>query len=329
MSGAGLYSLRKKNGVSLYTKPTTPNTESPPILPPQTQSILYAISDLGAKRYFQATGFEFCTALNNATFDSLAVINEWGDVTIAKRNPFMHEFTEYIDRHARRIMLLLYGRNQFLEAQELSRFACYAAADGANSVANLSDTRILSVVDPINYMAPILPLIRPSISRIPAPRRKYKLAYLIMAHGDETVLNNLRTLIESLDDGSAIFLIHLDPDAELLHQHLMGYIQEREKSLNVLNFRDNPVRQPGNIFLSSYRYSGLYGHAGQVWMQLSGFFELVDLAEWERVINLSAFDAPLRKSREVARVLARPENRGNEFIAHWGDFLKTATDLQI
>ncbi|KAI8848114.1 hypothetical protein BC829DRAFT_490264 [Chytridium lagenaria] len=277
LSGAGLYSLRKKTSSPSGYDPVY--LDSPPILSASAQTVMTTIAALGSQRYFTATGFEFCTALNNATFDSLAVISEWGDVTIAKRNPNMQEFTEFIDRHARRIMLMLYGRNQFLEAQELSRFACYAAADGANSVANLS------------------------------PRRHYKLAYLIMSHGDDTVLKNIRTLLDSLDDGSAIFLIHLDPDADTLHQSLLTYIQEREKTLK---------NTPGNIFLSSFRYSGLYGHAGQVWMQLSGYFELMDLADWESVINLSAFDVPLRKSREIARVLARPENKGNEFIAHWG-----------
>ncbi|KAJ3085789.1 hypothetical protein HDU96_005272, partial [Phlyctochytrium bullatum] len=46
----------------------------------------------------------------------------------------------------------------------------------------------------------------------------------------------------------------------------------------------------------------------------------MDLADWEYVVNLSAFDVPLRKGREVWRVLDLPQNRGNIYMAHWGDF---------
>ncbi|KAJ3104680.1 hypothetical protein HDU97_008956 [Phlyctochytrium planicorne] len=329
LSGAGLYNFQNAPNRPMFSRPQKDYANLPPILPPKQMKILSGITKLGANRYFQAKGFEFCTALDGAWFDSLTVINEWG-VSVAKRNPSMKEFVGFIDKNARRIMLLIYGRNQFLETQELSRFSCYAAAEGWNSVANISDTRLLHMVDAATYLGPIIPTIKPSKSRITGLRRRYKIAYLIMTHGDETVVENVKTLVDELDDGSAIFLIHVDPDSEILNQHLLKFIREREEYIRRRNRArrtdDQPVNddEPGNIFMAVYRYSGLYGHAGQVWMQLSGFFELYDLAEWDYVINLSAFDVPMRKSREIARFLDLEDNRGKEFIASWGDFQEMA-----
>ncbi|KAI9349295.1 hypothetical protein DFJ73DRAFT_834136 [Zopfochytrium polystomum] len=71
--------------------------------------------------------------------------------------------------------------------------------------------------------------------------------------------------------------------------------------------------------MAQFRYKGMWGHISLVLMQLSGYWELLDLADWDYVINLSAVDYPLRTSREIVRVLDLPETRGRLWIEAWVD----------
>ncbi|KAI8839903.1 hypothetical protein BC829DRAFT_403666, partial [Chytridium lagenaria] len=147
--------------------------------------------------------------------------------------------------------------------EHVRRYACYAAADGANSFANLTSTRFLYQVDPASYNTEMLPAVRSStsgVTPIPGARRKYKIAYLLMVDGDESLIT--KHSIEEL-------------------------VSQRDTALG-----DNA---PGNVFMAKKTYDGMWGHISLVWMQLNGYWELMELADWEYVINLS--------SREVYRVL--------------------------
>ncbi|KAJ3106002.1 hypothetical protein HDU97_007186 [Phlyctochytrium planicorne] len=114
-----------------------------------------------------------------------------------------------------------------------------------------------------------------------------EVAYLLMIHGDESIVENVKYLVEALDDASAIMLIHVDLRYQHLYDTVSNYISEREVRMNERSL---------------------------VWIELSGFWELMDLAEWKHVINLSAMDLPLRKSKEIGRILGMPKNSGNDFI---------------
>ncbi len=57
--------------------------------------------DISNIRYFTARGFDYCSMLNDATFDALV---HWHPLngSVAERNPRMDEFTALIDGVARR-----------------------------------------------------------------------------------------------------------------------------------------------------------------------------------------------------------------------------------
>ncbi|KAI8839607.1 hypothetical protein BC829DRAFT_492792 [Chytridium lagenaria] len=258
-----------------------PPTKSPPSLP-SSQGIF---STMG--RYFRVFGFDTCRSLNNATFDALAYIHEWG-CTVAERNPTMAEF-------------------------DLNRLICYSIADGANSFMNLTDSKLLRRVDPVNYLTPIIPSVKPTPSIIPGPRRKYKVAYLLMVHGEPKMLENVVELIDQLDDGSALILIHVDQKWKLLHSLIATYIDQREASINA-KLRPNDPPEPCNVYMAKHRFDGLWGHSSLVRMQLSGFWELLDLADWER-------------SREIYRVLEMEKHRGHNWIEHWDDNVESASRI--
>ncbi|ORY33632.1 hypothetical protein BCR33DRAFT_791425 [Rhizoclosmatium globosum] len=301
------------------------------------------VTSTASKLHFRAHGFEFCHNLNNATFNLDTVLYNWKSSSpkrISELNPTVSEFASFIDTKAKDIISLIELRfpGDF-EEEQTRRLACFIAAEGSNPLANLSDTRLINMIDRLAYFKEILPAIqsRSLPARIPSPqevrnikdralyrhlksdgsKRKYKLAYLLMIHGDITTMPDVRQLIEELDDGSAVFLIHVDKKSEDLKAAVIDMIASREKALKSQLKKTNgeinswdPTDVPGNVFMTSKSYEISWGHGSLMWCQLNGFWELLDLAEWEYVINLSASDYPLRKSREIAHILSQPKYKG-------------------
>jgi hypothetical protein len=54
---------------------------------------------VGENRLFTASGFQFCTILNGATFDALVDIKDFG-ASVAEKNPDWSEFLNIIDSRA-------------------------------------------------------------------------------------------------------------------------------------------------------------------------------------------------------------------------------------
>ncbi|KAJ3195497.1 Xylosyltransferase 2 [Irineochytrium annulatum] len=290
---------------------------------------------VAGSRYFKAYGFSVCPTLDNSTFDAMTYIHPWGS-TIAARNPTMAEFVELLDVLAVNLTQMLnlrYDRilqkHNFVR-QDLRRLVCYAVSDGANSFTNFTDTRLVHRFDPVNYLKPIIPAVKATKSLIPGPKRKYQIAFLIMCHGD--TFENVRELIEQLDDGSALILIHVDgkalvpPVNSYLHGNLTDYVRHREKQMNA-KLRPGETPVPGNVFMAKTRFEGLWGHSSLVRMQLSGFWELADLGDWDYVINLSAEDFPLRRPREIYRVLQMEKHKGSNWLEHWDDNSESAARI--
>ncbi|KAJ3094880.1 Xylosyltransferase 2 [Phlyctochytrium planicorne] len=274
-------------------------------------------------QFFRAYGFQFCTMLNEATFNGIVEISKFGG-SVADVNPKMSAFTEMIDEEARKARDRLVMEHSFFDKEDVKRFACYATAEGNNAVANLTSSRLLHTIDPKIYLNPVLPALETTkVSRIPGPRRKYRLAYLLMVHGDPESLKSIKTIVEALDDGSSILLIHVDGGSERLYEAVESWLAQRDDDIGqrwqqkFANDTNNNIKPSGNVYLARYRYIGQWGHISLVWMQLSGFWELQDLADWDYVINLSGSDYPLRASREIHRVLSLQHNAGKNFIEFW------------
>ncbi|KAJ3216119.1 Xylosyltransferase 2 [Dinochytrium kinnereticum] len=286
------------------------------------------LTALETSRYFRMAGFEYCKILNNASFDALATFTGNGvgtpfkdGTTIASTNPDVLTLIKMIDARAR-ILAASLEKYRAFRIEHVRRFACYAAGDGANSFANLTSTRFLYQVDPATYLTEMVPAIRPNtagVNVIPGPRRKYKLAYLLMVDGDESLITNIRILLDNLDDGSAIILIHVDEKSRELRAAIDELVAERDATLGRSG--------PGNVFISKKTYDGMWGHVSLIFIQLNGYWELMELADWEYVINLSAFDFPLRASREVYRVLNQSSNRGKLWIEYWDDDTATTSRM--
>jgi hypothetical protein len=191
----------------------------------------------------------------------------------------------------------------------VKRLACYTAGEGQTVVANLTYNRLLQEVHPVNYFKDILPTIIPNPT---ADKKRYKLAYLLMAH-DKNGFPALIKLLDLLDDGDAIILIHIDArsNSDSLFNSIDEYVEERKLS-----------RPNSAIFMAHHRIANIWGHISLVLTQLSGFWELLDLADWDYIINLSNYDYPLKKNSQIHKYLTQPQYKDQNFIEYWQDTCK-------
>ncbi|KAJ3328051.1 hypothetical protein HDU76_010676 [Blyttiomyces sp. JEL0837] len=392
----------KNNHLNLDQEPVSGNLDKPLFGNWEAAAVRSAVE----YRYMPLVGFEFCKILNNATFDTFTHIFSMGN-SLAAINPVLEDVVTMVDRQALMVYDKLVKESPGLDKKSLHRFACYIAAEGSNALVKLSRTKFLHSVDPHNYFSPVLKTIhpKPNLHAAVIQSRPYRIAYLMMIHGNGDALQNVKEIVEELDDGSAIFLIHVDASYEKLWVMTREWIRERNRKIHeqrvaeararerkrmkkmaaqngkagngagggdgrMLKPRDgdredsdgnadgmieneavdgndenmlvrrstsgdsssngageNIVFEPGNVFLAKHRIVGAWSHISLVWMELSGYWELLDMAKWDIVINLSAQDFPFRRSREIHRFLTTGANKGLNMIQHWQMSIEIAERL--
>lgn len=209
-------------------------------------------------RYFSASGFQFCYELNESILDSLVVIKALKG-SVAKVNPDTSTFVNLIDLRAYEIYRSIARKLNDKSNVGSRRLACYMAAEGYSSYAGLSHDRLLYRLNPVNYFKAVLPAIIANISPIKGPRKKFKIAYLLMIH-DHGGFNHAIKLLDILDNGSSITLIHVDrqKSSEILHESMQKWINQREK-------------ENSNIYSAENRYHNIWGHISLVFTQLSNY----------------------------------------------------------
>jgi hypothetical protein len=262
---------------------------------------------MGEFRFFVATGFQFCQTLNNASFDSLVQIRPLRG-SVAEINPDISTFINIIDSRAFGIYRAMLRKNENADPIDVRRVACYTAAEGNSAFANLTEVRLLSKIDPVNYFKSVLPAIIAEPTNSPYIRKRFKLAYLLMIHELNGHLH-AENLLSILDDGDAIILIHVDARAksQQLYNIMQLWINNREKDIG---------RVP-NIYLSKTRFGNIWGHISLVFTQLSGFWELLDMADWDFLINLSNYDYPIKSNAIIHKILSQPLYQNHSWIYYW------------
>ncbi|ORY28364.1 hypothetical protein BCR33DRAFT_793396 [Rhizoclosmatium globosum] len=296
-----------------------------------------------SKLHFKADGFKYCYNLNNATFNLDSVIHNWPNTPpqrISEINPTTQQFTEFIDERAKKMYntIMKIHKGAFVKEQT-RRLMCYMAAEGSNALANLTDSRLVHEIDRVAYFSSFLPAIVPPTLpvSIPTPdsindpkerkryrhlrkdgsKRKYDLAYLIMAHGNMSRIQSIETLV---DEKESLPLMKAVKDfIAKREQAVNDFIKSQKLSIDAWDDAD----VAGNVFMAATPFEVSWGHGSIMWSQMNGFWELLDLADWKHIINLSSQDYPLRASREIARILNQPKFDGFNFldtgllILHW------------
>lgn len=256
------------------------------------------------------SGFQFCNILDGSSFDSLLWIRPLGG-SLAEINPGISTFINIIDDTAYRIFRSILRQNKNSNENEVKRIACFLAAEGNSVKAHLTEARLLIQLDPVTYFKSVLPAIIPRSSSLKGDRQHFKIAYLLMLH-DMHGYDQAVGLLKLLDDGEAIIMIHIDKRCESLSllARLKEYLFIREKEL---------VDRFPNVYFAERTFSNAWGHSSLIFTQLSGFWELIDMADWDFIINLSNYDYPLKNNSVIHDILSRDEYKDKNWIEYWED----------
>ena len=267
-----------------------------------------------SNRYRVIKELDFCQHLNGAVVDTFTLLHFSSDDSEMTSKPLISRIAHLLDTTASKTYQSIFDYYADVNPIEAKRYACYASLEGSNPNTNLSDSRYLVKIPAKNYFGNILPSMIPSFSIIHEPRRKYKLAYLISMK-ELYGIHQLKLLLKILDDSHAIFLIHVPINEESLFISVSSYVKERDP------------KGTGNVFIAKHRYPYTFGHINQVFLELSGFWELFDLADWDYVINLSNFDWPLRHNQDIHKLLMN--NPGYSYLDMFQDTSKSMAFCNI
>ncbi|KAJ1567326.1 hypothetical protein HK405_006361, partial [Cladochytrium tenue] len=108
----------------------------------------------GQRRLWKLGGFTFCTMLEDSMADSYAPIATLNGSSAAEVGLTAETLVKGIDQTAKEVYDRILNFNGRLVRQDAHRFACYAAADGANSAASLTTSRLVVDFDRIAYHTP-------------------------------------------------------------------------------------------------------------------------------------------------------------------------------
>ncbi|KAI9207406.1 core-2/I-branching enzyme-domain-containing protein [Polychytrium aggregatum] len=287
------------------------SAELQPIFDEDTARVL---REAERRHIFVARGFKFCSMLDGASFDGMAYLRPFNG-SVADTTPTMKEFCNLIDTKAQELYNYVRAHYHNVFPSDGKRLACYSAAEGSNTIVNFSQKPLLLSINPIHYFKPVIPALVPHESVIPGPRRKYKIAYLLMVHEISGFIQ-LKSLIDKLDDGDSITLIHIDARSKELRSKVQAWLASRPGGL-----------KEGNVFIAQYSFKNVWGHISLVFTQLSGFYELLDLADWDYVINLSNYDWPLARNEVIHKTLRDDAMKHRIKDANWIEYWPETDDL--
>jgi hypothetical protein len=122
-------------------------------------------------------------------------------------------------------------------------------------------------------------------------RKKYKIAYLLLAHEN---FDALVRVVQSLYTEEGFFLIHVDASNPDLDRRIRSWLLAN----------DDEIRKNGrNIQVFEKPFPMQWGGCSIVFAQLEGFYRLLDTADWDYVINLSVYDYPLMSTAAMHHFL--------------------------
>jgi hypothetical protein len=219
--------------------------------------------------------FQNCTMLNNSTF---------------------HDHPRRVDEIAYEIALK-YGKTD-MDLRSLERFACYMAASGSNEFNSKPGS--LAHVNPSIYFSDLTLTQNAAVaetlksSRCPPERKRYKIAFLLLVHKD---LAQIKELLHQMYSPDGMYIFHVDFDHPELEQQIREWIQTDELFVHC------------NAFVLSNSKRVLWGDISIVMAQLEGFFQALYLAEWDYIVNMSAYCFPLKSVDEMHSYLSSQKDK--------------------
>ncbi len=138
-------------------------------------------------------------------------------------------------------------------------------------------------------------------------QRPPSLAFVIMVHSDfET---RLPKLLENIYDSQNLYMIHVDRS--------VSFYAWTWATQFVSNF--NKQHLVNNVYIVRDRFAGAWGSISLVYQEMASVIRLLELDNdgkynWTHVINLSAFDFPIKPITKLERFLHSEPNIRLNFI---------------
>lgn len=190
-----------------------------------------------SKRYLTLYHFRFCNCLDDSLFDGMAHVY-YINGSISTQNPYIDAMSKLIDEAAKNLTISIVSKFPHLNEWHLLRYACYTAAVGTSPALKLSKTPFIKDFHIRNFLKDIMPTLNMkdiAVGHMPT----YQLAYLIYMPNEKAILN-MKALVETLNDGNAVFMIQLDAKC--------GSLVDSPELLNW-------AKRSRNIFISTARYN--------------------------------------------------------------------------
>lgn len=168
-------------------------------------------------------------------------------------------------------------------------------------MANLSDSVFLRSIHAKTYFKKELPALTRNETRHARVKKKFKLAYYILIQNRREIIN-LEKLLKVVNDGDAFILIQIDSRI---------YKKVEKKVLNLF-------KKSRNVIVAETLYVHIAENSSGLFSLLNGYFELMDVASWDYVINLSVWDWPLSSNDAIYTIL-EAHGKQKSWISLWRD----------
>ncbi|KAI8915106.1 core-2/I-branching enzyme-domain-containing protein [Entophlyctis helioformis] len=255
-------------------------------------------------------GFRFCTPLEGSVV--------WNNVTIASLNSTLDSLpaeqrsivaATILDTGASSLFTKMMAWNAERDptakpmASDLLRFTCLMAAHSKNMLVNQASSQWIRQLSTAYFPMFTFDKSSPYLAKTlhlshgtGTPNAKsctlkphFKIVFNIIAHER---LDIIRRQFQALYDDDALFVYHIDAKQAGFNDELLHWI-----------LTDPAVADKCNVLLLGNPVEVHWGHGTIVQAQLESAFQALELAGWDYIINLSAYDYPLKTVPDMHKIL--------------------------
>eukprot|EP01113_Clastostelium_recurvatum_P023035 TRINITY_DN2756_c0_g1_i1.p1 TRINITY_DN2756_c0_g1~~TRINITY_DN2756_c0_g1_i1.p1 ORF type:complete len:466 (-),score=110.28 TRINITY_DN2756_c0_g1_i1:160-1557(-) len=229
-----------------------------------------------------------CTMLQGSTY------NPANAISATPTQPDFGFFRDVVTSEAKALRKHLWSSC----TESLERLACYTGLQHVG----------IGEVNPASYF--------PFLSYKPHPELKtaspfpasshstspFRIAYILLVHKDE---DQALRLIDAVYTRNNIYILHVDSKSPEVKSNLRELIRKYDA---------------GNVIMMDASFNIPWGGIHMVYATLEAMFQLLDLAEWDYVINLSGQDYPLCSNSALERFLhAHPGKNFDNAVKVYGN----------
>ncbi|KAI8915105.1 core-2/I-branching enzyme-domain-containing protein [Entophlyctis helioformis] len=273
---------------------------------------------VGLQPVLTLRGFRFCSPLEGSSFHANLVHQAFGG-SLNSLPPTQRRSMAIalIDAMAEVVFTRVSADSPARKplASQLLRYSCFMAAHANNTLVNHTSSQWLARLDAPTYFPMFTfdassPAIAETLelshglgraSKKCTLKPHYKIVFSYLIHERSDIL---RRQFEALYDKDSLFVFHIDRRQSDFHFQVVQWIMT-----------EFSMRKRCNVIVLSNRFPVFWGHSSIVQAQLESAFQALELASWDYIINLSAYDYPLKTPADMYKELQA--DPGKSYIQFW------------